>query len=119
MAHVVQLILAAFMSSIKVKSRDGHMPSGFKADYIEKVMRLENGFHKTVEKVLYPRTHIIEHMFTYPSIYTLMQKLKCIRSNAYAQMHTHKDIRTKTYSRIQTSKLNVPLRSGANNVCVY
>jgi len=38
MAHVVQLILGAFISSIKVKSRDGHMPSGFKASYIEKVM---------------------------------------------------------------------------------
>jgi len=52
MAHVVQLILGAFMSSIKVKSRDGHMPSGFKAGYIEKVMTLDNGFHKTVEKVM-------------------------------------------------------------------
>src|SRR5437588_4604079 len=50
MAHVVQLILGAFMSSIKVKSKDGHMPSGFKADYIDKVMRLDNGFHKTIEK---------------------------------------------------------------------
>ena len=36
-AHVVQLILGAFMSSIKVKSRDGHMLSGFKAGYIEKL----------------------------------------------------------------------------------
>jgi len=34
MAHVVQLILGAFMSSIQVKSRDGHMPSGFNAGYI-------------------------------------------------------------------------------------
>jgi hypothetical protein len=57
MAHVVQLILGAFMSSIKVKSRDGHMPSGFKAGYIEKVMRLDNGFHKTVEKVMCLRSH--------------------------------------------------------------
>jgi len=31
MAHIVQLILCVFMSSMKVKSRDGHMPSGFKA----------------------------------------------------------------------------------------
>ena len=31
MAHVVQLILSAFISSIKVKSQDGHLPSGFKA----------------------------------------------------------------------------------------
>jgi len=57
MAHVVQLILRAFMSSIKVKSRDGHMPSGFKAGYIKKVMRLDNGFHKTVEKAMCLRSH--------------------------------------------------------------
>jgi len=52
MAQVVPHIRGAFMSSIKVKSWDGHMPSGFKAGYIEKVMRLDNGFHKTVEKVM-------------------------------------------------------------------
>jgi len=57
MAHVVQHILGAFMSSIKVQSRDGHMPSGFKAGYIEKVMTLDNGFHKTVEKVICLRSH--------------------------------------------------------------
>jgi len=57
MAHVVQLIPGALMSSIKVKSRDGHMPSGFKAGYIEKVMRIDNGFHKTVEKVMCLRSH--------------------------------------------------------------
>jgi len=57
MAHVVRLILEAFMSSIKVKSRDGHMPSGFKAGYIEKVMRLDNGFHKTVETIMCLRSH--------------------------------------------------------------
>ena len=57
MAHVVQLILGAFMSSVKMKSRDGHMPCGFKAGYIEKVMRLDNGFHKTVEKVMCLRSH--------------------------------------------------------------
>jgi len=57
MAHVVQLIRGAFMSSIKVKWRDGHMPSGFKASYIEKVMRLDNGFHKTVEKEMCLRSH--------------------------------------------------------------
>jgi len=57
MAHVVQFIHGAFMSSIKVKSRDGHMPSGFKAGYIEKVMRLDHGFHKTVEKVMCLRSH--------------------------------------------------------------
>ena len=53
-AHIVQLILDTFMSSIKVKSKNGHMPSGSKADYIDKVIRLDNGFHKTVEKVIYP-----------------------------------------------------------------
>ena len=57
MAHVVQLILAAFMSSIKGKSRDRYMQSGFKAGYIKKVMRLDNGFHKTVEKVMCLRSH--------------------------------------------------------------
>jgi len=57
MTHVVQLVLGEFMSSIKVKSWDGHMPSGFKAGYMEKVMRLDNGFHKTVEKVMCLRSH--------------------------------------------------------------
>jgi len=57
MAPVVQLILWAFMSSIKVKSRDGHMLSDFKAGYIEKLMRLDNSFHKTVEKVMCLRSH--------------------------------------------------------------
>ena len=57
MAHVVQLILGAFMSSIPVKSRDGHMASGLKAGYIEKVIRLDNGFNKTVEKVMCLRSH--------------------------------------------------------------
>jgi len=57
MAHVVQLILGAFRSSIKVKSRDGHMPSGFKAGYSEKVMRLDNSFHKIVENVMCLRSH--------------------------------------------------------------
>jgi len=57
MAHVVHLIFGEFMSSIKVKSRDGHMASGFKAGYIEKVMRLDNGFHTTVEKVMCLRSH--------------------------------------------------------------
>ena len=107
MAPVVQLILAAFMSSIKVKSRDGYMPPRFKADYIEKVMRLDNGFHKTVEKILCPRSHIIEHMFTYPNIYpdadAEMQRLKYIRPNAYAQRHTHKDIFTDSDFQIERS----------------
>jgi len=57
MAHVVQHILGAFTSSIQVKSRDGHMPSGFKVGYIEKVMRLDNYLHKTVEKVMCLRSH--------------------------------------------------------------
>jgi len=57
MAHVVQLILCAFMSSIKGKSRDGHIPSGFKAGYIEKVMRLDTGFHNTAQKVMCLRSH--------------------------------------------------------------
>ena len=57
MAHLVQLVLRAFMSLIKVSSGDSHMPSGFKAGYIEKAMRLDNGFHKTVEKVMCLRSH--------------------------------------------------------------
>jgi len=59
-ANVVQLILGAFMSWIKVQSRDGHKPSGFKAGYIDKVIRLNNGFHKTVEKVMCLRSHTLE-----------------------------------------------------------
>jgi len=38
MAHVVQLVLGAFMSSIKVKSWDGPMPLGFTARSIKIVM---------------------------------------------------------------------------------
>jgi len=71
MAHVIQLILGAFMSLIKVQSRDGHMPSGFKANYIDKVTRLDNGFHKTVEKVMCLRSHSLKFIFF-------------IRPNAYA-----------------------------------
>jgi len=36
---------------------DGHMLSGFKAGYIEKVMTLDNSFHKTVEKIMCLRSH--------------------------------------------------------------
>jgi len=72
MAHVIQLILRAFMSSIKVQSRDGHMPSGFKAKYIDKVTRVDNGFHKTVEKVMCLRSHSVKFIFF-------------IRPNSYAQ----------------------------------
>ena len=57
MAHVVQLIIGAFMSSIKMKSQDSHMLSRFTAGYIEKIMRLDNGFPKTVEKVMCLRSH--------------------------------------------------------------
>jgi len=77
MANVVQLILSAFMSSIKVKSRDGHMPSGFKAGYIENGMRLDNGFRKTVVKVMCLRSHTLAPIL---------------------QMYTHKFIRTNSYA---------------------
>ena len=73
MANVVQVILGACMSSIKVKSRDGHMPSGFKAGYIEQVIRFDNGFHKTVENVMCLRSHTLAPIL---------------------QMHRHKLIRT-------------------------
>jgi len=49
--------------------------SGFKAGYIEKVMRLDNGFHKTVENVMC----LISH--------TLVPIL---------QIHTHKSICTNS-----------------------
>ena len=51
MAHVVQLILAAFMRKLQVSSKDGQMPSAFKESYIEKVTGMKCGFHKTIEKV--------------------------------------------------------------------
>jgi len=70
-ANVIQLILGAFMSSIEVQSRDGHMPSGFKANYIDKVTRLDNGFHKTVDKLMCLRSHSVKFIFL-------------IRTNAYA-----------------------------------
>ena len=81
MGHVVQLILGAFMSSIQVQSPDGHMPPGYKACYIEQVMRLDNGFHKIVEKVMCLRSH------TPPPI-PQMHTHKYIRPNSYAQIHT-------------------------------
>ena len=79
MAHIVQLILGAFMSSIKVKSKDGHMPSGFNTDYIDKVLRLDNGFNKTVEKVIYPQPDILN-----PILF--------IRTNLYTPPHKHRSI---------------------------
>jgi len=89
MAHVVQLILSAFMSSINVTSRDGQRLSGFKAGYIAKVMRLDNGFHKTVEKVMCLRSHTLA-----PILQIHMHKF--IHTNSYAQIHTHKDICTNS-----------------------
>jgi len=93
MAHVVQLILAAFMRSIKVKSRDGHMRSGFKAGYIAKVMRLDNGFHKTVENVMCLRSH------------TKHRYCNCIRTNSYAQIHMHKGICTNSLFQIESASM--------------
>jgi len=78
MAHVVQLILSAFMSTINVKWRDGHMPSGFKAGYIKKVIRVDNCFHKTVEKVICLRSHTLA-----PILQMYMHKFIC--TNSYAQ----------------------------------
>ena len=86
MAQVVQLILSAFMSSIKVKSRDGYMPAGFKVGYIEKVMRLDNGFHKTVEKLICLRSHALAPILR-------MHTHKFIGTNLYAQIYKHKLIR--------------------------
>jgi len=85
MAHGVQLILGAFMTLIKVKSRDGHMPSGFKAGYIEKVMRLDNGFHKTVEKVMCLRSHTLAPILR-------MHMHIFMGTNSYAQGYMHKFI---------------------------
>jgi len=85
MAHVVHLILGAFMSLIKVKLRDGHMPSGFKAGYIEKVMRLDNGFHKTVEKVTCLKSHTLAPILQ-------MHTLKFILTKSYPQEYLHKFI---------------------------
>ena len=51
MAHVVQLILSTFMKELKIKVKDGKMPSEFKEKYIEKVQNMDRGFFKTVEKV--------------------------------------------------------------------
>ena len=98
MAHVVELILRAFMSSIKVQSRDDHMPPGFTAGYMEKVIRLDNGFHKTVEKVMCLRSHTLA-----PILQTHIHKF--IRTNSYAQIHTHKFIHTRVYAQILSSQL--------------
>jgi len=99
MAHVVQLVLGAFMSSIKVKSRDGPMPLGFKAGSIAMVMRLHNGFHKTVEKVMCLRSHTLAPILQFNTH-------KFIRTNSYAQIHTHKLIPTRVYVQVHCFKLN-------------
>ena len=67
------------MSSIKVKSKDGHMPSGFKTDYIDKVIRLDNGFNKTVEKVICWEPDILR-----PNLF--------IRTNLYPPLHKPRSI---------------------------
>ena len=115
MAHVVQLILGAFMSTITMKLRDSHMPCGFKAGYIEKVMRLDNGFHNTVEKVICLRTHTLTPIlqmhtlkFIRSNLYAQIHTLKFIHSNSYAQIHTLKFIRPRVYAQIHCSKLNTP-----------
>ena len=51
MAHVVQLILGAFIDHLKIKSKGENMPSNFKESYVEKVASMEAGFFKMVEKV--------------------------------------------------------------------
>jgi len=68
-----------------VKSRDGHMTSGFKAGYIEQVVRLDNGFHKNVEKVMCLRSHTLA-----PILQIHTHKFR--RTNSYAQIHMHKVI---------------------------
>jgi len=93
MAHVVQLILSGFMSTIKVKSRDGHRPFGFMAGYMEKVMRLGNVFHKTVEKVMCLRSHT-------PAPISKIDKRKFIRTRAYAKIHCSKLHARQCESRI-------------------
>ena len=109
MAHVVQLILGAFMSSIKVKSKDGHMPSGFKADYIDKVMRLDNGFHKTIEKVI-SKTPYRCNSFTICELYISERIVQThthrfIRTDSYAQIHTHRFIRTDSYAQSENPQV--------------
>jgi len=68
-----------------VKSRDGHMPSGFKAGYIKKVIRLDNGFHKTVEKVICLRSHT-------PAPILQIHTHKCIHTSSYAQGYMYQFI---------------------------
>jgi len=98
MAHVVQLILGTFMSSIKVESQNGHMLSDFKAGYIEKVRRLDNGFHKTVGKVMCLRSHTLARILQ-------MHTHKFICTNSYAQIHTHKGICTNSLFQIECAPM--------------
>jgi len=91
MAHVVQHILGGFMSWIKVKWWDGHMPSAFKAGYMAKVMRLDTGFHNTVEQARCQRSHTLAPMIQ-------MHTHKFIHINSYAQIHKHKGICTDSLS---------------------
>ena len=51
MAHVVQLVLGAFMDHLKIKSKGENVPANFKESYVNKVASMEAGFYKTVEKV--------------------------------------------------------------------
>ena len=99
MPHRVQVILAAFKSTIQRKSWDGYMVSGLKAGYIEKVMRLDNGCHQAVEKVMCLRFPTLSPIL---QIYT--HKLLC--RNSYPQIDTYKLIDTRVYAQIHCSKLN-------------
>jgi len=71
------------------------MVSGIKAGYIEKVMALNNGFHKIVEEVM------------------------CLRSNTRApilQIHRHRCICTKIETQIHTDK-GIQIHCSQLDVC--
>lgn len=58
MAHIIQLILQAFMGYLNVKGRED-VPCEIKKRYIDKVVNMPKGFFKTIEKVIPSRICMI------------------------------------------------------------
>ena len=89
MAHVVHLILGAFISSINVKLPDSHLPRAFNGGYIQKVIRSDNGCHKRVDKLMCQRSHTLAPIlqvhtqrFIGTNIYTLIPIHRGICANS-------------------------------------
>jgi len=98
MAHVVHLILGAFISSIKVKLPDGHLPRAFNGGYILKVIRWDNGFHKRVERLMCQRSHTL-------ALILQVHMQKFIGTNLYGLIPIHGGICTNSLFPIECAPM--------------